>query len=516
MNTCAHSTPCGMGGELYYNGVMLKLGKLYSIRKDHLILGFIILLAILLRFTRYSERWGLASDQARDALVAREVLAGKPLPMIGPFSSAGNFTTGPVWYWFVTGATTFNPTSVTTPWVVLTATYVGMVILLYITGRIIAGPALGVILGLFAAVSPAQISQGFNLTNPSLVAVFATIALWAGVQYLKTGKTIPLVVLGLATGCAVSTHYQAALLSLYVFLVFAFRRPTLKQFLLFLLFGVVSFIPLIIFDLAHKFYNARGMRDYFLYEQFKIYVPNRWLTYAGEFIPRLWGGVIGGQNVFGYGLIVLAAVASIIAYLVRLYAPSSVSILVSLAAMIVFLRYYRGERFESYFVFLHPFILAVSAWTCWIVYKKQKIVAVALIAAVVLGSLWATVPNIPRAYNHTAWQASNWSQLLIATYPSEKFDLYDYLYRASNQSYALALYLDVAGKISPDGRKIGFGLPPKLERPFHHEIPGNTFGFDLWDLNASSSAMLQANDWARVNPEDIYLRVAQWGATNTQ
>jgi hypothetical protein len=172
---------------------MILFGR--KINRELILYASIILLALLLRFVRYDQRWGLAYDQARDAIIGREVLTGKSIPLIGPFSSAGNFTTGPVWYWFVIAATAVFPFAVITPWVVMTLTYILMVYVLIRIGRAIGGNTLGVILGLFAAVSPAEISQGFNLTNPSLVAVCTTIAVLAGIEYLGNGKTLMLAVL---------------------------------------------------------------------------------------------------------------------------------------------------------------------------------------------------------------------------------------------------------------------------------------------------------------------------------
>ena len=49
----------------------------------------ILLISIFLRFYNFENRWGLAYDQARDVLVAREGLNSFGLPLIGPFASAG-------------------------------------------------------------------------------------------------------------------------------------------------------------------------------------------------------------------------------------------------------------------------------------------------------------------------------------------------------------------------------------------------------------------------------------------
>lgn len=474
-----------------------------------LLFGSIIILAGSLRFARYTDRFGLAYDQARDAIVARVVLSGKPIPMVGPFSSAGNFTTGPVWYWYVVTATALYPGAVLTPWIVLTASYLGLVAVLMSVGLMIGGVPMAFILGLFTAVSPAQINQGLNLTNPSLVAICSTLALWSGVWYLKSGKTLPLSLFGFALGSAVTAHYQSALIGIFALAVLALKRPKLKQFLLFVLLLAVPAIPLVVFDLTHGFYNFRGVMDYLQYGQFKVYIPNRWLTYGGVFVPYLWGHVIGGEP-GKFILIATTGIASLIAITKRQWKPSMVSVIGSFLAMILALRYYRGERYESYFVFLHPFILTISAWACYSIWTKQKIVGALLVAFIAIASLIPTVQSIQTSYNHTNHQAQSWAKLLMETYPGEQFRIYDYLYRSPNQSFPLVLYLSHAGKLSPEGRNIGFGTPLIEEKIHHTQVPNNEYGFDLWDLSASTSAQLGEAQWALINPEQIYEGITQW------
>ena len=315
--------------------------KKRNIRWDFIGFGFIILLAIVLRFARYNQRWALAYDQARDAIIAEEVLHGKPMPSVGPFSSAGNFTTGPTWYWFVVAATAVYPKAILTPWVVLTSLYVGEVILLMATGSVIGGTALAVVLGLFAAVSPAQIDQGLNLTNPSLVSIFATVAVWAGITYLKSGSIKKLILLALSVGLAFTTHYQAALLGVFALTILILRRPKWTHILLFAVISVLPIIPLVRFDMLHHYYNYRGIVDYLKFGQYKVYIPNRWLTYLGVFIPHLWNIVIGANTPVTFLIIGCIILSCILAWYTKEYTSYSVGMLISLALIIGALRFYR-------------------------------------------------------------------------------------------------------------------------------------------------------------------------------
>ncbi len=53
-----------------------------------IILFCITALGFFLRFWNYSGRYGLAYDQAHDAIVAREAIREGKVPLVGPFSSA--------------------------------------------------------------------------------------------------------------------------------------------------------------------------------------------------------------------------------------------------------------------------------------------------------------------------------------------------------------------------------------------------------------------------------------------
>src|SRR4051812_11368220 len=67
----------------------------------HILASLIFSLAIFLRFYHIDSRWGLGNDSARDIAIAIQALKHSELPIIGPFSSAGPFVFGPVYYWLL-------------------------------------------------------------------------------------------------------------------------------------------------------------------------------------------------------------------------------------------------------------------------------------------------------------------------------------------------------------------------------------------------------------------------------
>ena len=187
----------------------------------------ILTIATILRFYNYENRWGLAYDQAHDAIIARYALENHKIPLVGPFSSAGPFQTGGEWYWFIMAATVFYPNAIITPWVVLTLLHALFVLLIILVGKELVNEKFGLIVGLLATVSTAQIAQATNLTNQSPLAIIALFAIWTMISYVKTKKLKYLFLLALFVSLASTIHLQGLALIILVPITIIFTRPLL-------------------------------------------------------------------------------------------------------------------------------------------------------------------------------------------------------------------------------------------------------------------------------------------------
>lgn len=475
--------------------------------------GLIILLAIFLRFYNYTNRFALAGDQARDALVAREAYKHFTFPPLGPFSSAGNFTTGFVWYAWLILSTAVFPGGLLTPWVILSITYVGIVILMMVIGHKLYGRPLSLIAGLFTAISPAQIIQSLNITNPSLVAVFSVLSLFYMVQYIDYGRSMYIFLLGISIGLAINAHFQALYLAIVIPIVLILRKDKIKAYAIAFAGMLLPFIPYLLIDSRIGFYNLRGIIDYALYGQNKIYVPNRWLTYAFGFLPDLWGQVIGGSTFIGYIVLTLIVVTVIIASIRKKLPRSLMAIIISTFLMMALLRYYKGERYFGYFVFIHPFILILESWASYQCLKFNKYIGALLIGLIFAGSMYTNYKNNVNAINITYDQSKYWTDVLTRKYQGKKFDVYTVGNPPNGKAISLVLYLDSVDKIDDNGYKIGFGETPKYESKYYSLIKENTNGYDLWDIESTSSAELKRVGWYNINPSYMYETTTQWYKT---
>lgn len=479
----------------------------------YILVVLILGVATILRFYNFENRWGLSYDQARDVLVSHEALRENKLPLIGPFASAGQFVYGPQWYWILMLLIGIYPSWLLTPWVLQTILYVGVVLLMILIGHEIQGKRFGLLLGLLTAVSTAQIAQSTNLTSPSMVGILSVIVFYIFIKYLKTNRAIYSFLLGFCVATSINIHFQAIGLLVLLPVAIFFGRKSKKRITLLIIGSIIPFIPLLIFDLTNSFFESKNMLQYYFHDQYKVsyeVLGRRWLTYISVFWPKAWAQVIGGYSIIGYIEIIALAAFYIYGFLKKIIPKELYIIAASFLFMFALIRYTRTPLFDSYLTFLHPFIITLVGFSVFALLKRITIVGIIILILIIVGSVHKNIVEIRAATNHASSRAREWTNLLIKTYPNQKFSIYDYGYESTGFSLPLVLYLDSKGKLSDNGYRIGFGSKPKVRIQIHKEIKGNKAGFILRDLNSSSSAQLKKDGWAFINPSQIYLSTVEW------
>lgn len=475
-----------------------------------LCIALIIVLATLLRFYNFENRWGLAYDQARDVLVAQEALKRLELPLIGPFSSAGQFVYGPQWFWVLMVMISLYPYSLITPWVVQVLLFIAITYVMIHLGKEIEGQLFALLVGCLIAVSPGQIAQSTNLTSPSMVGIFSILSLYLFILYFNKPSGMYAFLLGFLISTSINIHFQAIGLLAFVPVSLLFTKWKAKNIVFMGIGLLVPFIPLIIFDLKTNFYESRGIIDYYLYGQHRIYVPNRWLTYAGVFWPNAWSRIIGGNAMVGYIILFLFSILLVYKTYKRRLSKLFLALLINFFLIFVMLRYYKGERYDSYIVFLHPFVFLFTAWVLLHVAKINRFLGILLFCVVIGMSLESDFREITTATNESARRSYYWKNFLVSTYPDKKFAFYDYRHQGTAYSFPLVLFLEADGKLADNGYRIGFGTPAEKDQPHLPQIKGNKLGFDIRDLNNSSPAQLMKDEWAFINPSEVYQSTEEW------
>ncbi|OGH10415.1 MAG: hypothetical protein A2857_05330 [Candidatus Levybacteria bacterium RIFCSPHIGHO2_01_FULL_36_15] len=472
----------------------------------------IVLLAFVLRFYNYQNRFGLAYDQAHDALIARHALSSGKLPLLGPFSSAGPFQTGGQWYWFIMLGTVFYPYSVISPWVFLTLLYVLFVYLMIKLGAELIDKKFGIIVGILTAVSSAQITQGTNLTNQSPISLLSLAAIWSGVRYIREKKAKYIFLLGFFASMAASIHLQGVALFFIVLLTLLILRYFRLKHIILLVCGIVlPLLPIIISDFGHNFFNIKNMLYYYLHDQYRISLDvlgRRWSTYIMSFWPQQWAHIIGGQKIIGLFLMLGVAIVLGLKIIKKSISKEWILITAGFASMLILLRYTRSVLFESYLVFTHPVVLLLSAVVIFELFKRSSLIALLSIAIIVLASLSKDFTEIKNATNYTSYYADSNSKFLLQKYPGKKFAIYDYKYKSTVRSLPLALYLEAAGAIDDKGMAIGVGPKDLLEG--HEAVLNNEDTYKIVNLGSYGIKGSLNKDWYFANPSFIYHATEEW------
>jgi hypothetical protein len=478
-------------------------------------LSALLVLAIVLRFHNYVNRWGLAYDQAHDVAVARYAVESGNIPLVGPFSSGGPFQTGGQWYWIIMTGSLLKFNWILSPWIFMTVLYVLFVFLITIVGSKLIDKRFGLITGLLAAVSTAQITQGTNLTNQSPMALTSLGAIWASALYSSSKKLRYALLAGLFISLGITIHMQgAALVPLVLVMLVLSRTQVLKALGAVIVGGFIPLIPLVLFDLNNDFVNAGGFMQYITQDQYNVsyeVLGRRWLTYLSGFWPSSWGFIIGGYQQVGYAILVLLGAVSLW-NLKKHSIPKNILLIgISFILSIIIVRYVRTPLFDSYLVFLHPFVLFLTAWAIYELCKFRKIVGIAVLTVVLSASLYRDIREINAASNTLQYTVKTWTSILDSYYPDTQFWIYDHKMKTKDRSVSLSVFLDVENKIDPSGAKVGvLFATSSAQLTSLPVIYGTLHETQLVDLSASSSAELDEYGWYPVNPKDIYLSTEEW------
>lgn len=479
----------------------------------------VVLLGLLARCYRYFDRWGLAFDQAHDTILAQYALQTHQLPLLGPFSSAGPFQTGGEWYWFIMIGRILFPFLIQGPWLLLTMLQVFFVGLMLYSGYLIGGKRLSLVVGLLAALSPAGISQAINLTNQSLLNLCAAFLIISALLYFKTKQEKYLFSMGIFTSLGATLHLQGVLLVLFSLCALLAGKVTSKKGLfLFLIGAILPVVPLFSIDYLHKWFNTKNMLQYYLHDQYRIPLESlgrRWTTYLDFLWPTLWGNAISGNIWVGYGFMVVGLFFLGKTLIQRKLNLSWILLTLPFLAVLFLLKNVRTPIFDSYIMFLHPFIFLISAGLLLFLVRFNKYLGIFLIFLVLIVALQKDIGDSINAKNWSALRSREWMNVLTHKYPGEKFALYDYKFRSTTESGPLVMYLQYYNLLDNNGHKIGFGLPSTKDSIYAQdyqnlEIKENIYGFNLIDLNSSSSAQLAKESWGPINPSYMYNAQENW------
>jgi len=349
--------------------------------KAFMVLTFlIVVLAVFFRIFKYTERIKIIADHSRDVQVATYAGDNLKFPLTGNFASAGPFFYGPWWYYFLE-VVSFIPIGTLKFWYIATTLSLFFIFLIFKLGQEIENKFLGILAALFAAVSPAQIQNSLGVWNPSITPLLVLLSLFFAVRSIKNAKFYNLFFVSFFTVLAFTIHFQNILILPIIpitmaIVYFKFRhRKKLSWPLLFLIIGAfIPLIPLIYFDMTNHWFNSRNFLIYLLVDQYKIWVPNRWLTYATIYWPQTVSYIIGGSVVLSFVLIF--SIGSLVLINLKKVTKNTPFFLIAITFFIeiILFRYYRGERVLYLSYFSHPTLFILSAWAVYKIIRINRLI----------------------------------------------------------------------------------------------------------------------------------------------
>lgn len=472
----------------------------------------IIIIALFFKTYNYINRIELQSDNARDVQVAKYAADKFLIPQIGQFSSAGPFFYGP-WYTWYLQIVNFLPLGFLGSWYATTLLYLAATGMIFWLGLKIGGEWVGALAALYISVSPENILSSFSVWSPTIVPILVSLSLVFLLRFFENRRLIDIAILGFILALSFSIHFQSILLFPTLAIAIAavyLNEKSFQKILIYSLFAIVGFLialaPLIYFDSLHQWHNFTSIFIFLAFDQFSVWIPNRWLTYAFIYWPQAWGNIIGGTSQIGavcMGLISIAILLKLRVFKKKkgLASYDKLFFLVAVTFLVEFIlyRYYRGQRFTYYSLFAHPMVVILTAWVSLELFKFKKFLGLLLIAIILAGTFKPAMETLrERTVSYKKLQA-----LKLEVYtqlPIESYDIYGCEKNPNSLSHPLALMMYFDGRNSVDGVKVAvcenFDSFNWMQLPKGEVFKGNLH----WYNRTTSVVYYDTQEWWKYEP----------------
>jgi len=471
----------------------------------------ILLLGIFLRFYNYPYRYSLGEETIRDAVIGIEGARELQFPLTGSFSSLGPFTFGP-WYAYQLIIFYLIVPFVYSPWIYLSIISVLYIFIMYKIGKILGGDNFGLVLSFITAISPAQIISATHLTSHNNTNLFAVLAIWLFLIALSKNKSKCWnFLLGFVIGVGMNLHFQMGGLLVLPLALLIYK----KRFLNFIYSGlgiVISFIPMLVFELNNHWFTTRNIFFYLTEGKNAIYVPNRWLFYVRDFWPAFWSDALGVPVWFGSIIIVFFLISIVWVFYKKKLSKSLLLLIVAFLFNFILLRYYWGPRFFGYLNFLRPFVFIFTTFAIINLKYKKAYIGLILIPFIIFFSYPRTMSELNKD-PYSMWVYNGVNEL-EKNYPNDKFSLYicstKYNSYYNSSAFSVLLLLEMKNKYDDKGIKIG--LREKCQFPKKTALDDYPIlsSVGLVDFSSASNSAILGAGWKPITFARIYNQYARW------
>ncbi len=223
-----------------------------------LLLIAILLAAFSLRIYKVGTVLGFYFDQGRDALVIWDFIHLHKFFLIGPTTGLPGIFRGPYYYYLIAPFYALGGGNPVWPSVFLAFTTVVAIALIYLLGTKIQNKATGLIAAVIASFSFYIVYASRWLSNPTPMLIFSMILVWAMIKIVEGKKPArwAWVTIALVSGLSLFNFGSSGEFfyfpAIFIFAIWQRKKwPNLKYFLLSVFAFVITFAPLVLFDIKH-------------------------------------------------------------------------------------------------------------------------------------------------------------------------------------------------------------------------------------------------------------------------
>ncbi|MEX0895358.1 MAG: glycosyltransferase family 39 protein [Patescibacteria group bacterium] len=414
-------------------------------------------------------------DQGRDALLVANIFRDFDPVFIGPVTSIGNMYLGPAYYYFMLPFLLLSYPSPVGPAYAIALLGSITVFCMYYWGRSIVGEKAALIGSFLFAFNTVLIDHARFSWNPNPAPFVSLLLLWS-VWKAWRGAYRYWLLAAVAISLLLQLHYVAALAGvaaaiIWCMQIFSVRkkvsnvRRLVVVALGMLAIVVVSFVPLILFDIKHGGINLAGFQSIITNDQ--SFGQGSVLDQLDKAVSRSRGrsshlliesSVGEVSNQIENGVLVIFIVSAVLAlyfqYRRQSWQTLGVWMLIMFAGVgLLGLIVYRHDVYFHYILFLLPFILLYVGWLLSVVVRLRAGVPVLVVVLLLFAwqnflrlNLQPTGPT-PAQYRFSAEQIHNQlseNEPYILVLLAAHHDLYGMNYR-----YYLSIDRDKAA-LSPE------------------------------------------------------------------
>jgi 4-amino-4-deoxy-L-arabinose transferase-like glycosyltransferase len=324
-----------------------KIRKFFTTENILVSIGLVI--AFIIRVFRVGEILNFNYDQGRDALVIWDLIHSHKFFLIGPTTGLPGIFRAPYYYYLITLFYYLGRGNPVWPEVFLVFTSVLAIALIYHLGKKIDGRTTGIIAAVIAAFSLNVILSSQWLSNPTPMLVLSMTLVWAMIKVTEKKQwawPVIAVVSGLSLFSFGSSGEFFYFLALAIFFVWQWKnRPDLKNFILSIVLFILTFIPLVFFDLKHGHILLHNMFGTFGMGSGSFAIPtwgfikSRTFSYFDIFTNKIFPY----RNTFNLIILGLSGV-SFLAFLPKLFKNTKFKVvLLLLLSATIGLYFYQGN-----------------------------------------------------------------------------------------------------------------------------------------------------------------------------